>query len=65
MEAGAATDAGLASATAQAWEMTRYQAYQAQLTGHTVGEIFRRAATFLTLTATYADPLADLANATE
>jgi hypothetical protein len=34
---------------AQAWEMTRYQAYQAQLAGHTIGEIFRRAATFLTL----------------
>jgi hypothetical protein len=48
---------------AQAWEMTRYQAYQAQLAGHTIGEIFRRAATFLTLTATYARSLADLANA--
>ena len=48
---------------AQAWEMTRYQAYQDRLAGHTVGEIFRRAATFLTLTATYAGSLADLANA--
>jgi hypothetical protein len=47
---------------AQAWEMTRYQAYQAQLAGHTIGETFRRAATFLTLTATYAGSLADLAN---
>jgi hypothetical protein len=27
--------------------MTRYQAYQARLAGHTIGEIFRRAATFL------------------
>ena len=35
---------------AQAWEMTRYQAYQDQLAGHTIGEIFRRAAAFLTLT---------------
>ena len=34
----------------QAWEMARYRAYQAQLTGHTVGETFRRAVTFLTLT---------------
>jgi len=32
---------------AQAWEMTRYQAYQARLAGHTIGEIFRRAATLL------------------
>ena len=47
----------------QAWEMTRYQAYQAQLAEHTIGEIFRRAATFLTLTATYAGSLADLTNA--
>jgi hypothetical protein len=47
---------------AQAWEMTRYQAYQDQLAGHTIGETFRRAATFL-LTATYAGSLADLANA--
>jgi len=48
---------------AQAWEMTRYQAYQDQLAGHTIGEIFRRAATFLTLTATHAGSLADVANA--
>jgi hypothetical protein len=31
----------------QAWEMTRYQAYQAQLAGHTIGETFTRAAAFL------------------
>jgi hypothetical protein len=48
---------------AQAWEMTRYQAYQTQLAGRTIGEIFRRTATFLTLTATYAGSLAHLANA--
>jgi hypothetical protein len=35
----------------QAWEMTRYQAYQAQLAGHTIGEIFVRAAEFLNLAA--------------
>jgi len=35
----------------QAWEMTRYQAYQSQLAGHTVGEIFNRAAAFLRLAA--------------
>jgi hypothetical protein len=36
---------------AQAWEMTRYQAYQAQLAGHTVGATFGRAAEFLKLAA--------------
>ena len=35
----------------QAWEMTRYRAYQAQLAGHTVGETFDRAAAFLKLAA--------------
>src|ERR1022692_3959880 len=35
----------------QAWEMTRYWAYQAQLAGHTTGEIFVRAAEFLKLAA--------------
>ena len=33
----------------QAWEMTRYRAYQAQLAGHTIGETFGRAAAFLKL----------------
>jgi anti-sigma B factor antagonist len=47
----------------QAWEISRYQAYQAQLAGRTIGEIFRRAATFLTLAAANAGPLADLATA--
>jgi hypothetical protein len=32
---------------AQAWEMTRYRAYQAQLANHTIGEIFDRAVAFL------------------
>jgi hypothetical protein len=35
----------------QAWEMTRYRAYQAHLAGHTIGESFGRAAEFLTLAA--------------
>jgi hypothetical protein len=38
-------------ARAQRWEMTRYRAYQAQLAGHTIGEIFERSAAFLKLTA--------------
>jgi len=33
----------------QVWEMARYRAYQAELAGHTIGETFRRAVTFLTL----------------
>lgn len=44
---------------AQAWEKTRYQAYRAHLAGRTVGEVFRRAAAFLTLTAASVGPLAD------
>jgi hypothetical protein len=48
---------------AQAWEMSRYEAYQACLAGRTIGEIFRRAATFLTLTAANAGSPADLAGA--
>jgi hypothetical protein len=35
----------------QTWELTRYQAYQTRLAGHTIGEIFSRAAAFLELTA--------------
>jgi hypothetical protein len=35
----------------QAWEMTRYRAYEAQLAGRTVGETFDRAAAFLLLAA--------------
>jgi hypothetical protein len=33
----------------QAWEMARYQAYEAQLAGHTMKEVFGRAAAFLKL----------------
>ena len=35
----------------QAWEMTRYRAYQAQLAGHPIGETFGQAAAFLKLAA--------------
>jgi hypothetical protein len=36
---------------ARSWEMTRYRAYQDQLAGHTIGEIFGRAVAFLELAA--------------
>lgn len=39
------------------WEMARYRAYRSELAGHTIGETFERAVSFLTLTganATYA-----------
>lgn len=39
------------SARGQAWEMTRYRAYQAHLASHLIGDTFRRAAAFLTLAA--------------
>jgi hypothetical protein len=42
---------GSLSPRGQAWEMTRYRAYQAQLAGHTIGESFGRAAEFLELAA--------------
>jgi hypothetical protein len=45
---------------ARAWEGTRYRAYQAQLAGHTVGEVFGRAAAFLTLAAADATSLTDI-----
>jgi len=37
--------------------MTRYHAYQAQLAGHTVGEVFGPAAAFLKLAAANAFPI--------
>ena len=43
----------------QAWETTRYRAYQAQLAGHTIGETFKRAAAFLDLTAAKAASITD------
>lgn len=35
----------------QAWELTRYQAYEGQLVGYTVGEVFERAVAFLRMVA--------------
>jgi hypothetical protein len=43
----------------QAWEMTRYRAYQAHLAGHTVGESFGRAAAFLKLAAANTPAITD------
>jgi hypothetical protein len=45
---------------AQAWEITRYQAYQAQLAGHTIGATFGRAAEFLKLAAADATSITDI-----
>jgi hypothetical protein len=45
---------------AQAWEMTRYRAYQAQLAGHTIGETFGRPAAFLTLAAENATDMTEI-----
>ena len=45
---------------AQAWEITRYRAYQAQLAGHTIGAIFGRAAEFLKLAAADATASTDV-----
>ena len=43
----------------QAWEMSRYQAYQAQLAGHTIGETFGRATAFLKRAVADAPALTD------
>jgi len=43
----------------QAWQMTRYQAYQAQLAGHTIAETFARAAAFLKLAVAGTPALTD------
>jgi hypothetical protein len=43
----------------QAWEMTRYRGYQAQLAGHTIGETFGRVTAFLKLAAANAPPITD------
>jgi len=39
---------------ARAWEISRYRAYQAHLAGHTIGETFGPAVTFLAVTGTSA-----------
>lgn len=43
----------------QTWEMARYRAYCSHLAGHTIGETFERAATFLTHTGANAAFAAD------
>jgi hypothetical protein len=43
----------------QAWEMTRYRGYQAQLAGHTIGETFGKVTAFLKLAAANAPPITD------
>ena len=43
----------------RSWEMSRYQAYQAQLAGHTVGETFAQAAAFLERATADAPSLTD------
>jgi anti-sigma B factor antagonist len=43
----------------QAWEAARYRAYQAHLAGHTIGQTFGRAVTFLTLTGASAVSITD------
>jgi len=43
----------------QHWEMARYQAYQAQLAGHAIGETFTRAEAFLKAAATATPTLTD------
>jgi hypothetical protein len=45
---------------ARSWEMARYRAYQAQLAGRTIGEIFGRAVAFLELTAANAPSITDI-----
>jgi hypothetical protein len=46
----------------QAWEMTRFRSYEAQLADHTVGETFERAAAFLKLAAAEAALAESVAN---
>ena len=43
----------------QAWETTRYRAYQAHLAGHTIGENFARAVAFLKLAAANTPAITD------
>ena len=48
------------TAAKQAWELSRYQAYQAQLAGHTIGETFGRATAFLKRAVADAPALTDV-----
>jgi len=47
----------------QAWEMTRYRAYQAHLAGHTLGQVFGRATMFLKQAAANAHSITDCPSA--
>jgi hypothetical protein len=47
---------------AQAWELARYQAYQACLAGHTIRDAFGQAVTFLTLTGANATSTTNISN---
>jgi hypothetical protein len=44
----------------RAWETARYREYQAQLAGHTIGEVFARAAGFLRRTGEDAPSITDI-----
>ena len=48
-----------ASPQGRAWELSRYEAYQAQLAGRTIGATFERVAAFLTLATEKASPAGD------
>jgi hypothetical protein len=50
---------GLLTPRGQAWEMTRYRAYQARLAGLTIGETFRCTAEFLSLASSQASAAVD------
>lgn len=47
----------LGASPENAWEMTRYQAYEANVAGRTVGEVFSQAAEFLNLAAAHVPTL--------
>ena len=50
---------GLPVGYGQAWEMSRYRAYQAHLAGHTVGETLGRATAFLKLAGANASSITE------
>ncbi len=50
---------GLLAPRGQAWELARYQAYQAQMAGRTIGETLGRATQFLTLAAANGPSITD------
>lgn len=52
-------DSGSEAERGQQWELARHQSFEAQLTGHRVGETFNRAATFLRVVAATAGVTAE------